>query len=200
MMPMMVIVINLFISTEERPTVPIVLGVLVGMVGIVMIFGENVNEFSKLEYQVGIVLIFIAMISWAAGSVWLKMKNAEGNIFLNASLQMFFGGLWLIPFSLMFDNYATVSWSAEAAFSLSYLIVFGSIIAYACYSYTLRKLPMTIVSLYAYVNPVVAVILGWLILNEKLNLLIGVAIAITIAGIYVVNRGYYLTKLWKTQF
>lgn len=200
LMPMMVILINLTLNREERPTVPIVLGVLVGLVGIVMIFGEHLVEFSNLEYQVGIFLIFVAVVCWAAGSVWLKKKNVEGNLFLNASLQMFFGGLWLIPFSVWFDNFTAIRWSAEAGISLAYLIVFGSVIAYACYSYTLRKLPMTILSLYAYVNPVVAVILGWLVLDEKLNLKIAVAIAITVAGIYIVNRGYHLSKLWKAQF
>lgn len=59
---------------------------------------------------------------------------------------------------------------------------------------------MTIVSLYAYVNPVVAVLLGWLFLDEKLNVKIGMAILITVAGIYIVNKGYQLRDLWKAQF
>ena len=200
LMPMMVILINLTIHREERPTVPIMLGVLVGLAGIVMIFSEYVRDFANVEYRVGILLIFVSIISWAGGSVWLKKKNAEGNLFLNASLQMLFGGLWLIPCSLVFDDYTQIKWSVEAAVSLSYLIVFGSIIAYACYSYTLRKLPMTILSLYAYVNPVVAVVLGWMVLDEKLNMKIAVAILITVAGIYIVNRGYHLSKFWKAQF
>jgi drug/metabolite transporter (DMT)-like permease len=197
---MAVILINLAANRDERPTLPIVLGVLVGLVGIVMIFGEHIQEFSKLEYQTGIFVIFLAVISWAGGSVWLKKKSTEGNLFLNASLQMFFGGIWLIPFSLLFDDFSSVSWSGGAAISLAYLVIFGSVIAYACYSYALRKLPMTILSLYAYVNPVVAVILGWLVLDEKLNGTIAVAIIITVAGIYIVNRGYYLSKIWKAQF
>ncbi len=200
LMPVAVILINVAANREEKPTIPIALGVLIGLVGIVMIFGEHVQDFSKREYQAGIFLIFIAVISWAGGSVWLKKKNTEGNLFLNAALQMFFGGLWLVPCSLMFDNFKNLSWSGEAVISLAYLVVFGSIIAYGCYSYALRKLPMTILSLYAYVNPVVAVILGWLVLDEKLNVTIAVAIGITVAGIYVVNRGYYLSKIWKAQF
>lgn len=199
LMPMMVIVINLTVNREERPTLPIIIGVLVGLIGIVMIFGEHISEFSKLEYQVGIFLIFAAVIAWAGGSVWLKKRNTEGNLFLNTALQMLFGGIWLIPFTLLFDDLTHVSWSMEAGLSLAYLIVFGSVIAYACFSYTLRTLPMTILSLYAYVNPVVAVILGWLVLNEKLNLMITLSIGVTIAGIYIVNRGYFLSKIWKTQ-
>jgi drug/metabolite transporter (DMT)-like permease len=57
---------------------------------------------------------------------------------------------------------------------------------------------MTIVSLYAYINPLVAVLLGWMILNEKLNLKIGIAFLITITGIYVVNKGYQQLKTWQT--
>jgi drug/metabolite transporter (DMT)-like permease len=113
---------------------------------------------------------------------------------------MFFGGLWLFPLSLAFDDLSAVSWTPSILYSMIYLIIFGSIIAYACYSYVLRKLPMTIVSLYAYINPIVAVILGWLVLAEKLNTKIAVGILLTVAGIYIVNRGYQLRDAWRAQF
>ena len=106
----------------------------------------------------------------------------------------------MLPASLVFDDLSNVNWSPEAGWSMLYLIVFGSIIAYACYSYALRKLPMTIVSMYAYINPLVAVLLGWLILDEQLTVRMGIAIVITVAGIYIVNRGYQLRNLWKAQF
>ena len=119
---------------------------------------------------------------------------------MNAGLQMFFGGLWCFPLSLMFDDLSSVHWSAEAAYAMVYLIIFGSIVAYASYSYALRKLPMTIVSLYAYVNPLVAVLLGALVLDEKFNLKILAAFLLTVGGIYVVNKGYQLRNEWKAQF
>jgi drug/metabolite transporter (DMT)-like permease len=200
MMPVMVILINVMINRDERPTLPIILGVAIGLIGIVMIFSEHVAEFSKTQYILGIAMTFGAVISWAGGSIWIKKKNGESNPFVNAGIQMLFGGLWLFPLSLAFDNLADVSWSAEAGWSMLYLIVFGSIIAYASYSYALKKLPMTIVSLYAYVNPIVAVLLGWLALNEKLNTKIGVAILLTVAGIYIVNKGYQLRDAWRAQF
>jgi drug/metabolite transporter (DMT)-like permease len=200
LMPVMVILINLSINRNERPTIPIFLGVLIGMVGIVMIFGEHVAEFSKSEYLVGIFMTVLAVLSWAGGSIWIKKYPNEINPFINAGLQLFFGGLFLFPVSLAFDDLTQVKWSSEAFYSLLYLIAFGSIIAYASYMYALKKLPMTIVSLYAYVNPLVAVVLGWLILDEKLNLKIWFAILITVAGIYIVNRGYQLRSLWKAQF
>jgi drug/metabolite transporter (DMT)-like permease len=197
LMPMVVILINLSINKEEKPTVPIIIGAAIGLAGIVMIFGEHVNEFSKIEYLLGILVTLVAVISWASGSIWIKKHNNNTNPFMNAGLQMLFGGL---PFSLLFDDLSSVTWTPEATYSLLYLIVFGSIIAYASYSYALRKLPMTIVSLYAYVNPLVAVVLGWMVLDEKLNTKIGLAILVTVAGIYIVNRGYQLRDLWKAQF
>lgn len=199
LMPVMVILINLTINKDERPTVPILLGVAMGLAGIVMIFGENISDFGNRTYLLSIILVFVGVISWAGGSIWLKKDQSPSDPFLNAGLQMFFGGLWLIPFSLLFDDLSTVHWSAEAAYAMIYLIILGSVVAYACYSFVLRKLPMTIVSLYAYVNPLVAVFLGWLVLDERLNVNTWIAFMLTVAGIYVVNRGYQLRDAWRAQ-
>ncbi|MCK6616243.1 MAG: EamA family transporter [Cyclobacteriaceae bacterium] len=200
LMPVAVILINLAIGRDEKPNLTIGFGVMLGLGGIVLMFSEHVAEFSKTEYLLGILLTLGAVVSWAFGSIWIKRHHSNSNPFVNAALQMFFGGLFCLPISLLVDDLTTVSWSPEAVYTLLYLIVFGSIVAYASYLYALRSLPMTIVSLYAYVNPLVAVILGWIVLNEKLNLTIGLAIAVTIAGIYLVNRGYQLRNVWRAQF
>jgi drug/metabolite transporter (DMT)-like permease len=199
LMPVMVILINLTINKDEKPTVPILLGVAVGLAGIVMIFAENISEFGNPTYLWSIIMVFVGVISWAGGSIWLKKDKSQTDPFLNAGVQMFFGGVWLIPFTLLFDDLSAVHWSMEAGYAMVYLIIFGSVIAYACYSYVLRKLPMTIVSLYAYVNPLVAVVLGWLILDERLNANTWVAFGLTVAGIYIVNRGYQLRDAWRAQ-
>jgi drug/metabolite transporter (DMT)-like permease len=199
LMPMVVILINLSINKDERPTLAIVTGTLLGLGGILMIFGEHIVEFTNASYRLAIIGIFIAVISWAGASVWLKKRGNDGNAFMNAGLQMFFGGIWLLPMALVFDDLDRITWSTEAIYSIVYLILIGSIVAYACYSYILRKLPMTTVSLYAYVNPIVAVLLGWIVLGEKLNLKIGIAILITVAGIYIVNRGFQFGRFWKQQ-
>lgn len=200
LMPVMVILINVMINKDERPTIPIMMGVAIGLGGIVMIFSENINEFGNPKYLLAIILVFVGVISWAGGSIWLKKSAGNENPFLNAGLQMFFGGVWLLPMSLIFDDLSSVTWSSQALYCMIYLVLIGSIVAYACYSYALRTLPMTIVSLYAYVNPLVAVILGWLILDEKLNANTGIAFLLTVAGIYIVNRGYQLRDAWRAQF
>ncbi len=197
LMPLMVILINLALNRDDKPNLLIVLGVTIGLSGIVAIFSEHLGEFSSMHYVLGIVTIFIAVLSWAGGSIWLKKYNGDTNAFVNAALQMLFGGLLMFPISWFVDDLSAVTWTHEAVWSLLYLIVFGSVIAYGCYAYALRTLPMTIVSMYAYINPLVAVLLGWLILDEKLSLLMGLAILVTVAGIYLVNRGYQQQRLWK---
>jgi drug/metabolite transporter (DMT)-like permease len=192
MMPIWTILINVLITKDEKPNWLIVLGLAMGLAGIIMIFGEHLSEFSNSNYTKGIVLTFAANLCWAIGSIWIKKKNQDSNPFLNAGIQMLFGGLFLIPFSLVLDDYSKIQWNNQVIGSLIYMIMIGSVAAYACYSYAIKKLPMTLVSLYAYINPIVAVILGWLILSEKLNFQIALAIAVTVAGIYLVNRGYQL--------
>lgn len=199
LVPLVVILINLAANSDEKPNVPVIAGSILGFAGISMIFGGEMSQFSNSDYLLGILLTFVAVIAWAGGSVWLKKRKTHTNLFMNVALQMFFGGIWLIPFSLAFDDLTHVTWSPEAGYSLIYLIVFGSLIAFSCYTYALRKLPVTIVSLYAYINPIIAVMLGWLTLNEKLNVTMWIAILLTVSGIYIVNRGHQLRDQWKAQ-
>jgi drug/metabolite transporter (DMT)-like permease len=201
MMPVWVILINIMTTGDERPTFPVVLGLLIGLSGIILIFGENLGDFTVPGYRIGILVIFVANMGWAYGSIRMKKKNQKSNALMNAGLQMFFGGIFLIPASLLFDDFSgSIQWTSDAIYSLIYLIVFGSIVAYGCYSYAVKKLPMTIVSMYAYINPIVAMILGALLLNEKFNVRMGIAMLVTVAGIYIVNKGFQLRELWKAQF
>jgi len=199
MVPIWVILINLVIAKDEKPTFPIVMGLAIGLSGIILIFGENLAGFAVSGYIWGVVFIIVANLGWAAGSIWMKRKNQESNPFLNAGLQMLFGGLFLLPISVAFDDLQTIQWSSNVIYSLLYLILVGSVAAYACYSYAIKKLPVTIVTLYAYINPIVAVLLGWAVLGEILNLRVVVAIGVTLIGIYIVNKGYQFRNLWKAE-
>ncbi len=189
LVPVIVIVLNVTIHKEEKPNATILGGVALGLIGIVLIFSEHLSAFSEMVYILGIFATFLACLAWAGASIWIKRSKSRDDPFVAAGLQMVFGGLWLIPFSLAFDSFGAVVWSGEVVWSLLYLVVFGSLLAYACYVYALRELPMTIVSLYAYINPLVAVILGWWVLDEALNAKIWFAMILTIAGIYIVNKG-----------
>ena len=191
-MPVWVVLINLTINRAELPNGLIVFGVFTGLGGIILVFNEHLADFVNSNYQLGIVFIFIASLTWALGSVIIKRSKDGSNPFFNAGLQMLFGGLWCFVLSFLFDDLSSLQWTARVGFSLAYLIVVGSVAAFAMYVYALTQLPITIASLYSYVNPLVAVVLGWFVLDEKLNLKIGVAIVVTAVGIYLVNRGYQL--------
>jgi drug/metabolite transporter (DMT)-like permease len=191
-MPVWTILINVIFTKDENPNWLIILGLATGLSGILLIFSEHLSEFSNTKYQTAIAITFAANLCWAIGSIYIKKKNQNTNPFMGAGLQMIFGAIALVPISLLFDDYSAIQWSSDVVYSLMYMIIIGSVGAYACYSYAIKKLPMTLVSMYAYINPVVAVVLGWLVLNEKLNGRISLAILITIAGIYLVNRGYQL--------
>lgn len=193
-MPVMVILINLSINRSEMPNWIIGVGVLTGLSGIILVFSEFLADFANPTYRWGIILIFIATLTWAVGSILTKRTIHASNPFFDAGQQMFFGGIFCIPFSLAFDNLQNVIWSTNVIFALTYLVLIGSVAAFSMYAYTLSKLPITIASLYSYVNPLVAVVLGWLVLEEKLNLKIGLAFLITVTGIYLVNYGYQHQK------
>ena len=200
MMPIWTSLINVIFTNDEKPNWLIILGLATGLSGIILIFSEHLTEFSNINYLAAIAITFLSNICWAMGSIFIKKKNQHTNPFLGAGLQMTFGALALIPISLLFDDYSSVEWSRDVAYSLIYMIAVGSVGAYAAFSYAIKKLPMTLVSLYAYINPIVAVVLGWLILGEKLNDRIAIAILITIAGIYIVNRGYQLKNSSSTKY
>jgi drug/metabolite transporter (DMT)-like permease len=193
-MPVMVILINLSVNRAETPNWIISLGVVTGLSGILLVFSEYLADFANANYRAGIILIFIATLTWAVGSILTKRKSYNTSPFLNAGLQIFFGGIFCLPFSAVFDNLTDIVWSGEVMLALSYLILLGSVAAFSMYAYVLTHLPITIASLYSYVNPLVAVVLGWLVLSEKLNVKIGLAFIITVVGIYLVNYGYQLQK------
>jgi drug/metabolite transporter (DMT)-like permease len=194
-MPVWVIIINLTINKAERPNALIILGVITGLIGILVVFSEHLLALTNSNYRIGIIFTVIASLTWALGSINMKRLADGSNPFLNAGLQMLFGGLWCFVISFFVDSYANLSWATVPYIPLIYLSLVGSLAAFAMYAYVVIKLPLTIASMFSYVNPLVAVVLGWLILDEKLNSKIGIAIAITVLGIYLVNRGYQQKKV-----
>ena len=100
---------------------------------------------------------------------------------------MIFGGIFLTILALFKGDFSNVSFRADTLIAFIYLIVFGALIGYVCYIYALSKLPSSLVSVYAYINPVIAVWLGWLILNEEVTLTTILATAIILCGVWLVR-------------
>ncbi len=191
LMPVCVVLINLASKAEEKPNGLIYAGLFFGVAGLLLVFREHIADFVNPDYRMGILLTFMAITGWSYGSVKVRQYGQPQSPLMNAGFQLLFGGVGIWLLSFVFDDYsrfANVEWQGLTA--LLYITVFGSLGAFVAYLYVLQHLPVGLASIYAYVNPLVAVLLGWWILNEKLNLLIVMAFAITVIGIFLVNKGY----------
>lgn len=189
-MPISAVVINLSTS-KDRINLPIIIGMILGFAGVAMIFKDNVSDFRNTAYLMGIVTLFIATSSWAMGSIMNKKRANHVNPIFNSGLQLFFGGVIMLFISPVADDFSNIELTnRDGLIALVYVIVFGSVLAFAAYMYALKELPVGFVTSYAYINPLVAVLLGHFVLNETLNWLTGLAFITIIGGVYLVNRGY----------
>nr|WP_294948709.1 EamA family transporter [uncultured Mucilaginibacter sp.] len=182
----------LFGFDNRKPHALVALGLLLGCLGIVLIFSNNLKGLANPEYFTGLLIAFAACLSVAFGSVYAKHKaSGNKNILQNAALQLFSAGVVLSFFSAFLDDYKELKTiSAASIGALAYLIVFGSIVAYTCFTYALKELPIGIASLYAYINPFIALILGFLFLSEPLTGFTLLALAAALSGVYCINKGY----------
>jgi len=141
----------------------------------------------KLEKH-GIVVMIIASLGWSLGSVYSSMKPIKISPVYAAGFQMLFAGVISIMVSVIIgEDVNLLKLPANGIWAILYLVVFGSVVAYNAYLYALSKLNPTQVSIYAYINPIVAVLLGWLVLDEKISLLILISMGVTLFGVYLVN-------------
>lgn len=194
MIPIWVILFNRIFKTSEQVTPGILLGTISGLGGIYLIFSEHAG-FRDSGALIGMASMFAAGIAFAGGSVWIKSRKLALDPFGSSAVQMLTGGLLLLPLSLATEDWSTAIINTKTILVIAYLVTFGSIIGYFCYLYAIRRLPVTIVSLYAYVNPIVAVLLGGLLLSEPLSGRVFAGMLITLGGVYIVNRGMTLSEL-----
>jgi len=192
--PLWLVVIGLFSSAGKIP-VKAIIGLLLGFGGVCIIFYEHLDDFSNPAFQTGIILSVIATWTWAFGTLYTKQQAANFNPYFSLGLQMLISGVALTIFTNLINtpNIKAISvfdipWQSWAA--IGYLVIFGSVMAFVAYLYALQNLPTEQASIYAYVNPIVAVLLGWLILNEHLTIYIGFGGAVALLGVFLVNRAF----------
>lgn len=190
--PICVVIINLAHAKNERINATIVFGMLLGMAGIGLIFKDNLADISNSAYLTGMLSVFVATCTWSWGSILSRKKTDEVNPMYDAGLQLLFGGIFLFVCSPLIDDYSGEMnlFHPEVIGTMVYLIVIGSVLAYSAYIYAFKNLPVGIASIYAYINPMVAVVLGYLILDEQLTWFTVLAFMTIIAGVYLVKYGY----------
>lgn len=198
LVPLFVTLFSIWFAKSGRVTRWMFIGLLLGFAGVFTIFYDYIGSSTSPYFIVGILMAVFSTISWAAGTVYASGKKLSVELLFGVGLQMLIAGVILLLVSFITGRYSNpVNFSASAWYALAYLVSFGSILAYSAYVIAIKKLPATLASLYAYINPIVAVICGWLLLNEKLSLSMALGTLITISGVYIVNREFKSQKKAK---
>ena len=188
--PLWLVVIGLFSAKAKMPNKAI-LGLLLGFGGVCIIFYEHLHDFFNGDFRFGIFLSLAATWAWAFGTIYTKKHAANFNPYFSIGLQMVVSGITLTSVAYITNNTVPVTsipWQSWAA--IAYLVIFGSVISFIAYLYALQNLSTEQASLYAYINPIVAVLLGWLIFSEKLTAFIAVGGLVALLGVYLVNKAY----------
>ena len=164
------------------------IGIALGTLGIGLLVSQRQLVYHPDQWR-GVVMILICLFTWGYASIYVAKAELPKNQFINAGYQMFFGGLILFFGSwLMGEKIPTPAiWSDDLFIALGFLILFGSILAYTSFNYLLSFVSPEKVATSTYVNPVVALILGWWVLNETITLQSILAAAILFCGVYFVN-------------
>ena len=186
--PLWVVMIGMFSSKAKIPA-KAVLGFVLGFAGICVIFYEHLHDFLRPDFLFGIFLSLAATWSWAFGTIYTKDQSKSFNPYFSLGLQMVISGVSLLVITKstgLWIPIATIpvqSWVA-----IGYLVVFSSVVTFVAFLYALQRLSAEQVSIYAYINPVVALLLGAFFFDEKLTMFIAIGGAVTLYGVYVINQ------------
>jgi len=163
-------------------------GMAVGFGGLALLvgpqlFGDEVNG----KYVLGVIVIQVGCLFWQAGSVYAQLRPAGVSPLMGSAVQMLWAGAALTLLGTFAGEWGGMRLNARTAGAFVYLVVFGSIVAYSAYMYAIQKLPLPFVSTYSYVNPLVALGLGWLVLSEPLGWREGAAAFVILLGVALVK-------------
>jgi len=185
--PLWLVIITMF--QGKRLPNQAMIGLLLGFGGVCIIFYEHLKDFLNPDFRFGILLSLTATISWAFGTLYTKQEAINFNPYFSLGFQMIISGIIVMSIAQTTGNSIKLSEIPSSSWwAIGYLVVIGSVLTFVAYIYSLQHLPTALASVYAYINPIVAVLLGAALVNEKLTIFIAIGGAITIAGVYLVNN------------
>lgn len=167
----------------------VLLGLLMGLGGTVWIFGADLGLLAATDRLAGVLGLLGAVFFWSLGSIYSKTIRLAVHPLMGAAVQMLIAGAALCAVGLGLGEAARLHFAIDGLLALAYLVVVGSVIGYSSYIYAIAKLPLSLVSTYAYINPLIALFLGWAVLDEPLTLRMALAAVAIIAGVFLVQRG-----------
>ncbi|MEO8357929.1 MAG: EamA family transporter [Chloroflexota bacterium] len=178
-------------SGGTKPNWQSILGLVIGFSGVFLLIGPTEITGSRQELNTAsVIMLLIAPFLWSLGSIYARGADMPKSTLMSTGMQMLTGSVSLFIVSVLTGELSGFSFGEVSALSwwgLLYLITFGSLVGFVSYGWLLHNAPVSLTSTYAYVNPVVAVFLGWLLANEELNARIGIASAIIIGSVIFIN-------------
>ncbi len=173
----------------ERLGAKIVLGLIIGFTGIVVLVWPDLTLGSgdRRGFLAGVIALQVASIGWSLGSAYSRRHARKDHVLGTTACQMLAGGIFMTAAGTMRGEWSHLSFTTVTTVSLVYLSTVGAIGGFVAYTYALRHLPVSFVSLYAYINPIIAVALGVLILHESFDSRMAVAAALVFCGVAVVR-------------
>jgi drug/metabolite transporter (DMT)-like permease len=190
--PILIALLSIYLNPEDRLRPTGWIGIALGTIGLLLICSDNFySDHSRPNSFLGLAFTLMSVIAWSTGSVWSKTKKFKESPLMAAAIHMVVGAIPMLILSLFFEKPSEFQLTGKALMIWSYLIVFGSLVAYTAYIYALKYLPATLVSIQSYINPILALILGAIFLHEKLTTEILIGAFITIIGILLVNLSLY---------
>jgi drug/metabolite transporter (DMT)-like permease len=193
--PFWVVGLEAFIPTGPRINLKIIAGLVLGLLGVILIFNGNWSDLFNPSFLLGVLCILGAVIAWSFGTVYSKYKKVSVHPLMSAAVQMLIAGTAQTILGIALGESSRISFHTNGITAFFYLVVFGSMFGYGSYIYAIEHLPLSLVSTYAYINPVIALFLGWVVLDEKMNLAIIIAAVVIISAVIIVKQGAKKQKL-----
>jgi drug/metabolite transporter (DMT)-like permease len=182
-----VIIERIFFKNRNLNSLTIV-GLLLGIIGIGIVFYENIFQHHPEGFLFGLVLSIGAMLSWSVGTMFIARNKLKINPYYGTGWQMLISSIILFVISRTAQTAIPLQEvSLRIWLSILYLVAFGSIISFVAFIYSMKKLPAAISSLYAYINPLVAMVVAAIVVHEKLTMNILWGSLVTLAGVFLVN-------------
>ena len=165
-------------------------GLALGFTGIViLVWPEMANGGAGGRAFIGgVIAIQLACVGWVVGTSYARRHELGDNPFRSTALQMVFSGTMLLTAATINGDWSHLSFTPRTIVAMLYLSIAGSLVAYSAYIYAIQHLPLSLVSLYAYINPMIAVTLGTLFLSEPFSTRIGISAALVLAGTWIVGK------------
>jgi len=185
--------------SENFRSKSIIAGMLIGLAGVILLFSEQISQIFSMPESTPVkmssmVLLLFAAIAWAGGSLYSKYRSAEGSIIVTTTWQIMAAGIAFIPGILIRDEFSSFHWQevpSDSWIALVYLVIMGSVAGFSAYVWLLQVRTAMQVSTYAYVNPVVAVLLGVFFANEKITAIQIAGLIIILGSVLLINMARY---------